>query len=155
MFTTLLTISYDTLDDCLTISKCHHRGSRDTRVNKHPATFRQHCGEKFRLERDSCDKCQTYGGNGWEISELHRARPQKPTRICNPGEHEMGGIKDMGSGDQCRPPQDYIEILIQSRPQRGVNLQSIANTCHIGRHTRPKKRKGTGRIGGHSQSGYD
>ena len=73
----------------------------------------------------------------------------------SPVEHGVGGATDMGSGYQCRPPQDCVKIQIQSRPQRGVYPLSIANTCHGESRARQKKRKGAGIIGGHGQSGDD
>ena len=93
------------------------------------------------------------GRNGCKIVGLRRARTQQPTCGRNPGEHRVGGATGMGSRDQCRPLQYFIEIQIQSQPLCGFYPRSTAHTCHSGRHAIPKESEGAGRIGGHVQSG--
>ena len=131
------------------------RGGGDTRVNKHPTTVCQHRGEMFRLERDNRDQRRMNGSNGCKIVGLRRARTHQPTYIHNPSKHKLGGTTDMGSGYQHRPPQDCIEIHIQSQPRRGFYPQRTANTRHSRHHTRSKEYKGARIIRGYGKSGND
>ena len=142
------------LSDPPTIHR-HHRGGGETRFHKNPVAVCQHRGDNFRLEGDIRDQNLTNGSNGCKIYGLRRASKQRPLRGRNTCEIIMGGATYMGSGNQRRPPQDCIEIQIQSQPRRGLHPQRTANTRHSGRGARSKESEGAGIIGRHGQSGDD
>ena len=107
------------------------------------------------MEGNSRDQSRAHGSNGCKIVGICSVGTQQPPRGHYPFQHRMGVITNLGNRNQRRPPQDCIQIHIQSQPQRRFHLQGPSNPRHSRCSARSQESEDARGISGHGKSGDD